>query len=421
MSSPELPLKDPPLSARLTRRSFLKQTGLAAGSLLVSDLFAGGWVAAAQEEPPPLALINLTLIDGTGAPPVPDAAVVIHQGRIQDAGPRGQVEIPQGVARLDMGGGTLLPGFINAHVHGGYRADVLTGWARGGVTTVRDLGALGIYSANLFKIRDTLCANPRCAQLVAVGSFINVTGGYPIAYWNGFAVTVDTPADAEREVNRLVDDGAEVIKTAFESGYTFAQSGWPLLPPATAKALVAAAHQRGVPVTAHVTSARDLPLALDAGVDEIAHMVVDPCPDELIQRTAAAGVRWVPTLELWQGVSRRHNIHYDQVAVENLARFVQAGGEVALGTDYAGAPVPFELGMPLAEIRLMAAAGMTPAQILVAGTRNAARACNLAQTLGTLVADRAADLLVVDGNPLANLENLGRIRLAMRRGWMIPV
>ena len=408
--------RDPAPRSLISRRDFLKLSGAAAGALLV-----GGKPAVAATAAPPLALVNLTLVDGTGAPPVADAAVVVAEGRILAAGPRARVKIPTGIAVLDMGGATLLPGFINAHVHAGYAGLTLEAWARGGVTTVRDLGALGTYSSKLFEARDALCANPRCARLVAVGSFINVSGGYPIAYWNGFAVTADTPAEVRQQVNRLIDDGAEVIKTAFESGYTFNRSGWPLLPPETAKALVAAAHERGVPVTAHVTSARDLPLALDAGVDEIAHMVVDPCSQELIQRAVEAGIRWVPTLELWQGVSRMHKIDYDKVAVENLSRFVAAGGEVAMGTDYAGAPMSFELGMTLTEIRLMAAAGMRPLQIITAATRNAARACNREGDLGVVAAGKTADLLVVDGDPLTDLDTLGRASLVMRAGRIIPV
>ena len=207
-----------------------------------------------------------------------------------------------------------------------------------------------------------------------------------------------------------------MIKTAFESGYAFNRSGWPLLPPETARALVATAHERGVPVTAHVTSARDLPRALEVGVDEIAHMVVDPCPDELIDRAVAAGTRWVPTLELWQGIRRLHNLTYDKVAVENLARFVQAGGEVALGTDYAGAPISFELGMPLIEMGMMASAGMTPLQIITTATRNAARACRRFNDLGTIEAGKLADVLVVDGDPLTDLKALTKTRLVLREG-----
>lgn len=108
-----------------------------------------------------------------------------------------------------------------------------------------------------------------------------------------------------------------MIKTAMESGYAFGQSGWPLLSPEEAKALVNTAHKRGKTVTAHVTSARDLKRALDAGVDEIAHMVVDTLSEKLISRMVAMGVLWVPTLELWQGVSRIYPIIHGSMAIKN--------------------------------------------------------------------------------------------------------
>jgi imidazolonepropionase-like amidohydrolase len=126
---------------------------------------------------------------------------------------------------------------------------------------------------------------------VAVGSFVNAKGGYPIAYWHGDAVTVTSPEEARPAVNKRIDDGADVIKTAMESGYSFGQSGWPLLSPEETTALVEAAHERGIPVTAHVTSARDLERALDAGVEEIAHMVVDKLSEKLIPGMVEARLR----------------------------------------------------------------------------------------------------------------------------------
>jgi imidazolonepropionase-like amidohydrolase len=285
---------------------------------------------------------------------------------------------------------------------------------------VRDLGVFGPYTRAKFVTRDTLNANPKCARLFAVGSFINVKGGYPIAYWGGYAVTITSPEKARRAVNKLIDDGADVIKTAMESGYAFGQSGWPLLSPWEAKALVDTAHERGKPVTAHVTSARDLKRALDAGVDEIAHMVVDEVSEQLISRMIESGTRWVPTLELWQGVSRIYPISHGTMAIKNLARFVEAGGEVVLGTDYAGAPnVNFDLGMPIHEIEWMQEAGMTPMQIIVAATKNGARSCNMENELGTLEAGKLADVLVVDGDPLADIHALTNTHLILREGKLI--
>jgi len=139
-----------------------------------------------------------------------------------------------------------------------------------------------------------------------------------------------------------------------------------------AQAIVQAAHRRGEWVSAHVLQTQDLERALDAGVDDIAHMVEDPLTNTalgttLVQRMVKADVYWVPTLELWKRVGQQT----DKRAVVNLSHFVQAGGKVALGTDYAGYNAVFDLGMPVTEIELMQEAGMTPMQIIVAATRNA--------------------------------------------------
>ena len=397
----------------ISRREFLKLTSAAAASLLIG-------CDSAQVADTALSLINGTLIDGTGVDAVPNAAVVIQNGRILAAGPQAQVEIPTNANIIDVLGKTILPGFINAHVHAAYSARMLKAWAKGGVTTVRDLGAFGPYTRAKFVTRDTLNANPKCARLFAVGSFINVKGGYPIAYWGGHAVTITQPEEARRAVNKLIDDGADVIKTAIESGYAFGQSGWPLLSVEEAKALVDTAHERGKPVTTHVTSARDLNRALDAGVDEIAHMVVDELSEQLISRMIESDTRWVPTLELWQGVSRIYPISHGSMAIKNLALFVEAGGEVVLGTDYAGArQVDFDLGMPIHEIEWMQEAGMTPMQIIVSATRNGARSCNIERELGTLEKGKLADVLVVDGDPLVDVHALTKARLILREGKSI--
>ena len=400
-------------SQGISRREFLKLTSAAAAGLLIG-------CNSAQLADDTLSLINGILIDGTGADAVPNGAVVIQNGRIIAAGPRTQVEIPANTNIIDVKGRTILPGFINAHVHVAYSAHILKAWAKSGVTTVRDLGAFGPYTRAKFVTRDTLNANPKCARLFAVGSFINAEGGYPIAYWGGHAVTVTSPEEARQAVNKLIDDGADVIKTAMESGYAFGESGWPLLSPWEATALVDTAHERGKPVTAHVTSARDLERALDAGVDELAHMVVDKLSEKLISRMVETGTRWVPTLELWQRVSRIYPISYGSMAIKNLALFVEAGGEVVLGTDYAGAPqVDFDLGMPIHEIEWMQEAGMTPLQIIVAATRNGARSCNIERELGTLEKGKLADVLVVDGDPLVDVHALTKPRLILREGKSI--
>lgn len=361
---------------------------------------------------PILVLAGGTLIDGTGAPPVADAVLVIRGKRILTRGLRADATLPPGATVIDVSGATILPGFINTHVHGGYDATALAAWAQGGVTTVRDLATRP--SLVDFAFRDATRTQPKLARLVAAGPMVTVRDGYPIAYWGMPALTVTSVEDARSKTGALLDQGADLIKIALESGAIFGQK-MSMLSPEEAAAIVEVAHGRGKPVSAHVTVAADLTRALDAGVDDIAHMATDRVSDATIQRMVEANVYWEPTLELWQGVGLRR-----AAIAGNLRRFVAAGGKVALGTDYLGAPnVRFDLGMPITEIELMVDAGMTPMQIIVAATRNAAHVCGLARELGTLEPGKLADVLVVDGDPLADPHALTQTRLVLRDGVVI--
>jgi imidazolonepropionase-like amidohydrolase len=358
-----------------------------------------------------LALVNGTLIDGTGADPLPDATLVIQEGRIIAVGPRAEVNVPDDAQIIDVQGSTILPGFINAHVHLGFDKEKLEAWAQGGVTTVRDLGAF--RSADLFSRRDALLMDNGYARLVAAGPIVTVPEGYPMVPWGVKGLPVTSPEDAASKINELLDEGADVIKIAVESGYIFSEK-IPVLSAEEAAAIVSVAHERGTVVSAHVTASQDLARALDAGVDDIAHMITNPLYDGLIEHMLENDVYWVPTLELWKNVG-----YGDRRAIANLAKFVEAGGKVALGTDYAGYNAEFDLGMPITEIELMQKAGMTPMHIIVAGTKNGAHVCNLDHELGTLEAGKIADVLVVDGDPLEDIHALAKIRMVLHNGVVI--
>jgi imidazolonepropionase-like amidohydrolase len=358
----------------------------------------------------PLVLSGGVLVDGTGAPPLPDAVVVIRGERISAVGRIGEVELPSAATVIDVRGARILPGVINAHVHSGYREERLEAWAHEGVTTVRCLAGPRDYA-----LVDQLGRNPSLARVVAAGPFVTVPGGYPIVPWGSTnVVTVVGAEQARAAVNQLIDEGADVIKIAIESGADFGQS-IPTLSLAEATAVVETAHARGVPVAAHVTTSPDLPRALDAGVDDIAHMVVDVPSTELITRVVRENVVWVPTLELWHYVGYNHQPR----AIANLSRFLAAGGTVALGTDFNGYDAPFQLGMPVLEMELMQQAGMSPMQIIVAATRNAALVSNRLTDLGTVEPGKIADLVVVRGDPLQDIHAMADVRLVVRSGVVI--
>ncbi|UCD62948.1 MAG: amidohydrolase family protein [Candidatus Zixiibacteriota bacterium] len=360
--------------------------------------------------PDSFVLVNCTLIDGTGSDPIPDACVVIEQGRIAAVGRRDATPVPQDIAVYDLGGATVLPGFINAHVHNGFDSHNLRAWALTGVTTVRDL-----CGPSSFDLRDRLSADPSYARLVAAGPMLSVPGGYPLVPWgSGCMLAVTSAEDARAKVIQLLEDGADIIKLAVESGESFRMT-IPTLSHEEASAIIQTAHENGTVASVHVLVSSDLARALEAGADDIAHMVTDELPVNLIARMISDNVNWVPTLELW------YHVGYGQVdaAVRNLREFVRAGGMVALGTDYDGYRAEFQLGMPIDEMGWMRQAGMSNMEIIVAATRNAAHVCNLENDLGTVEAGKIADLLVVNGDPLDNIGSLTNVRMVIHDGVVI--
>jgi enamidase len=358
-----------------------------------SEVGLGGADAAAA-----LVLLG-ALIDGTGAEPLPDAALVIQGERVVAVGPWTQVEIPPDAEVIDPPGATILPGLINTHVHNAYKVSNLKTWAAAGVTTVRDLGAP--YGGNYLARRERMSDDPQRARLVAAGPLVTVPGGYPIAGNDFPSLTVTSPKDAREKISQLIDEGADVIKITLTSG------GAPSLSPEEAAAIVETAHARDIPVTAHATTATDLKRAFDAGVDDVAHIATNRVSDRLIRRMVTADVSWVPTLAILQGRG-----------AGNLRRFLNAGGRVALGND-AGYLDGVEIGLPVHEIERLEEAGMTPMQIIVATTRNAAYVCRLEEQLGILEAGKIADVLVVRGDPLHDMEALKDVLLVVHQGVII--
>ncbi len=397
----------------MNRRRFL--SSLAGGLASLAGCSRSDSPARVEPQPPEsnLVLAHGTLVDGTGADPIRDSVLVISQGAIESAGSAIGTSVPPDAQVVDVSGCTVLPGFINAHVHSSYDEATLRAWARGGVTTIRDLGA--DPARPLFALRDELGRNPQSARLVAAGPLVTVPNGYPIVPWSSrSALPVLSPQDAREKVGQLLDDGAEIVKIAVESGASFSLT-IPVLSRDEIAAIVAVAHERGTRTTAHVLTSDDLARALNGGVDELAHMVCDQPSDALMERAVAMGVLWVPTLELWRCVGGGPR----QRAISNLRRFVQAGGSVALGTDYAGYTCSFDLGLPLREIESLLSADMTPMQIVVAATRQGARACNREHNLGTLQPGKIADVLVVAGDPLHNIQALEDVVLVLRAGVAI--
>lgn len=352
-------------------------------------------------------LTNCRVIDGTGAPPMDNAVLAIKGSVIAEVGTGDSIAVPEGAKVIDLKDAAVMPGFINAHVHQAYDEQNLENWLMCGVTTVRDESSFGAddFLAKRNELNKDRAHN---SKIVSATPMLAPEGGYG----NAFYTSAD---DAVKKVNKYIDDGADIVKFSIEDDLQ--GKTWTLPTYEEVKAIVDAAHAKGCKVSAHISHERNLKMAIDAGVDDIAHMVVEPISKETVMQIIEKGIYWVPTLELWSYVSRDYSLDWIDVAVENLSMFYKAGGKIALGTDFAGYTSSFEY-FPDAEIKFMRQAGMTPMDILVAATKNASCVCGLDKTLGTIEAGKAADLLVVTGDPLAEDPQL-TIRMVIHGGEIV--
>ena len=384
-------------------------------------LFAGcGSVPAMQDPPPvpepyaaldetkPIALVNALLIDGTGAQAVKGGTVVFRNGIIVAAG--SGISLPAGCQVIDMAGAAVLPGLVNAHVHNAFYPRHAKIFAYSGVTTVRDLHVEAGRLRDACLFRDEANADPSMCRILSAGSIVTVPFGYHSA--DGF--TVRSPADAAAVVDREADAGVDLVKIAFQEPHFPDLAN---LTPELGKAIVERAHQRGLRVTAHVGSARDLEAALESGADDIAHIPYDEFSDALIRRMVEGKIPLEPTLTDWATSTGKER----EIILSNFRRFMDAGGIIALGAEHvhtaknAGAFI----GIPLAEFEMMREGGMDPMRIIVASTRTAAAVCGLEETLGTLEPGKNADILVLDGDPLADIGAFGKVKAVVLRGKFI--
>jgi Tol biopolymer transport system component/cytosine/adenosine deaminase-related metal-dependent hydrolase len=350
----------------------------------------------------PIALINGVLIDGTGADPLTNAVLIIENGKITAVGRKGDVSIPSGAETIDLEGKTILPGFIDAQVHGSNNAYSLAVWIKAGVTTVCDLGSSP--DPYFFAFRDATLTHPDYARIVAAGPIITNPGGYSIPRYGQEIVLVVTSAeDARTKVGELLDKGADIINIAMVETLSAEE----------VKAITDLAHQRGTLVLAHVDTVYYLELAVDNGVDIAAHMVPEKIPDDLIRKMVQRDFYIIPTavemMNLYNGVKAQ--------IIDNMKRFNAAGGKLVLGDDYGNSGI--QLGMPIRDLDYMLQAGLTPMQVILAGTKYAAHACHRDQELGTLEVGKMADILVVRGNPLVDINILLNVEMVLRDGIVV--
>ncbi len=432
--------------------------------------------------PPPRALAGATLVDGTGAPPIPNARVLIRGGKIECAGK--DCAIPEEVTVLDVKGHWITPGLVDAHVHFSQ-----TGWADGRPDSldVRDRYPYEKVVADLKQNPQRVFRSQLCSGVTAVFD----VGGYPwtialaektqsaraphVAAAGPLLSTIDfwlnlpgekqflylkDPEAAREGVRYLAAQGADAVKV------------WYIVRPErgveeSAPSVLAAgeeARRLKLPLIVHATGLAEAKVALKAGAHLLVHGVGDqPVDEEFIALAKKNGTVYCPTLTVFNGylqmseaVSSRRPPAVDDpngcvdgatlskvaetakltapeglearigarkeraartnsVGKANLKRLAEAGVTIAMGTD-AGNPLTLHGPSVYAEMEAMQAAGLSPMQVLVASTRGGSLAMGREKEIGTIEKGKVADLLVLAGDPTADVSNFRKLRYVVRAG-----
>ncbi|MEM6992075.1 MAG: amidohydrolase family protein [Myxococcota bacterium] len=278
-----------------------------------------------------------------------------------------------GVPELDLNGQTVVPGFIDSHVHMVYHfgRDKLDK----GAVTLSSGGVVG--AVDLAAPIDTV-ASFDGVRFLAAGPMITADAGYPTQSWGaaGYGLEVSGVPAAEQAVDAVAEAGAKVVKVPVDAG--------PALSDEELAAVVARAHERGLLVAAHALGDAEAARAAAAGADVLAHTPLETLSDA--------------TVEAWSGgavVSTLRAFGSRDEAVDNVRRLHEAGTRVVYGTDLGNLRVE---GIDGGELLLLAQAGLSPADIVAAGTSGPAALWGMS-TLGALEPGKAATLLVLHDDP----------------------
>ncbi len=414
-----------------------------------------------QSTAPPTVFEGARLILGDGRPPLENSAFVVDGATFTQIGTRGAVTPPPGASRVDLSGKTVMPALVDAHAHLGYtdwlnpgaperftRETLVDHLERNAYYGVSVVMSMGVDRGTLpFEVR----ANPipGAALLRTAGRGIAMPKGGPNAEARRDApYGVTSEAEARQAVRELAAQKPDLVKIWVDDRGGTVQK----LPPPIYRAIIEEAHTHGLRVVAHIFALEDAKELLRSGIDGFAHSVRDRDIDDeflrlfkerpnvflipnLPDRGVSEDFTWLSgtvsagelkrmselqasrTPEAVQNLERMYGIQ-----ARNLAKLNAAGVRIGFGTDANGAGWNAHI-----ELADMVAAGMTPAQAIVAATRISAGILQLSQH-GTIATSQSADFVVLDGNPLDDIANSRRIsrvylrgqevdRAALRRTW----
>jgi imidazolonepropionase-like amidohydrolase len=406
------------------------------------------------------AIVGSRLIDGTGAPPIDDSVVLVEGDRIRSAGPRARVQIPRNAMIFDAAGKFLMPGLVDVHCHINQPPeDMKRYWIaqlRWGVTTMRSAGNDKPETVPLFRQTRARVPSGPAGELLApraytAGQGFNVSGPYPGA--PTFKPT--TPEEARANVQSLKAQNVDFLKIWMTN---------PMFPPEVIAAIVDEAKKQGITVISHVTDVKSLHQLADQGVTDFLHVPGEATP-ELIAYAKAKKLSFAPTLanieSRWFYYEHPEILNMPMLQAAMYPRGRQMLADAARKTETLSAPdlpqrkarlreaYPFIKAMSDAGVRIVtgtdcgaeasqvtpfghathrelqmyAEAGMPPLNAIRAATLDAARVLTRSEDpdYGSIRVGKVADLLLLDADPIADMNNTIKINKVMRAGTWVPL
>ena len=412
--------------------------------MLVSDLLRSCGPEPLSDEEKQMTrwafITGAKVIDGTGAEPVEDCSVLVKDDRIAAVGPDVTADhVPSGesITRLDATGKTVMPGLIDGHCHTSFgaartqeeqcmytsveirtlrSASNVRRVLRAGVTSVSDPGGSYFIAVGLREgIKEGLVVGPR---ITCSGRFISTSNGigsfYPSSVGvpdGSVGVEANTPDEMLQEVRFQIKNGVDHIKigdTVYGDGEAFS--------PEEIALMADTAHRLGKRVTMHARGSNNVAAAVAAGLDWIMHG--NTMTDEVIEDLAASKIPLCPTLALLAnladfggvvGVPQNKRDTYQRLldnSAETFHRAKKAGVTFISGTDTGFAATPYGDWHARELELLMTYAGLTPLEAIKAGTSDCAITMGPDHNGGSIEVGKDADLLIVDGDPIANIKVL---------------
>jgi imidazolonepropionase-like amidohydrolase len=387
-----------------------------------------------------LALINAKVYVSPSEPPLEDATILIHDGQITAVGPGSKTKPPhfaRAVTVIDCKGMVVTAGFWNSHVHillpsllhaetrsaselSSQLDEMLNRW---GFTTVFDIASV-LENTNTIRRRIN-SGEVRGPRILTVGEPFWMKNGTPI-YVQKFLETyqiqipeVESPDQGVARVKQQIHDGADAIKIFANSIEEHEILNMPI---ELAKPIVAEAHREKKLVFAHVSNQQGIEVALQSGVDILAHTTTEdePWSPALIDRMKNAHMALTPTLglfhwEMRQMLSERFDGMMNAVVVPKLTAYFKAGGQILFGTDV-GYTQQFNTSE---EFMWMSRAGMSFQDILASLTTNPAQRFGYSNHSGRIAKGMDADLVVLSADPSQDSQNFSKVAYTIRQGKII--